>query len=98
MFPLLILGMAISTAGFGTVSGVFVPRYFGIRHIGAISGVVTSIMVMASAIGPYLFSQLRDRYGSYDTAYAFTLVSALSLLICCFCADSPQHSIAARRS
>jgi MFS family permease len=98
MFPLLILGMAISTAGFGTVSGVFVPRYFGIRHIGAISGVVTSIMVMASAIGPYLFSQLRDRYGSYDTAYAFTLVSALSLLICCFWADSPQHSIAARRS
>ena len=96
MIPAMTLGMAITGGSFGTVSGAFLPRYFGVKHLGAISGVFMSTMIIASAIGPYLFSQLRDLYGSYDPAYWATLIVATLLFISSFWANNPQRKLEKR--
>ncbi len=95
---LLTVGMAITGGCFGTVSGAFLPRYFGLTHLGAISGVMMSTMIISSAIGPYAFSKLRDIFGSYQPAYWATLVIAISLVISSFWANNPQRKIKAQMS
>lgn len=97
MLPMLILGMSITSGSFGSVSGAFLPRYFGVKHLGAISGIFMSNMIIASAIGPYLFSQLRDVYATYDPAYGATLAIAAALLISSFWANNPQRKLKAQR-
>lgn len=92
---LLTIGMAITGGCFGTVSGAFLPRYFGLTHLGAISGVMMSTMIIASAIGPYAFSKLRDIFGTYMSAYWATLFIALVLVVSAFWANNPQRRIKA---
>ncbi len=91
--PLLIAGMAISSVCFGPVSGAFAPRYFGIKHIGAISGAFMSTMIIASATGPLLFSLVRDYSGSYRFGFLGTLVVAIALQAGAFWANNPQRKI-----
>jgi len=62
---LLVVGGGISTGLFGTLVTVTWPRFFGRKHLGAISGLHMSIMVFASAIGPVLFASVRSLTGSY---------------------------------
>ncbi|GAB3160982.1 MFS transporter [Myceligenerans halotolerans] len=55
------LGMNISRAAENTG----LPNWFGIRHVGAIRGVVASVIVAASAVGPLLFAAVYDTTGGY---------------------------------
>ncbi|MGK0238891.1 MAG: OFA family oxalate/formate antiporter-like MFS transporter [Candidatus Pelagisphaera sp.] len=93
MIPLMIAGMSINSGSFGPLTGAFVPRYFGIKHIGAVSGVMMSTMVIASATGPLLFSIVRDFTGSYQNAFGGTFVAAILLVIASFWANNPQRKI-----
>ncbi len=75
---LLILGMGINGGLFGILVAVVWPRFFGLRHIGAITGTVAGFTVAGSALGPYLFSLSLDLTGSYR---AVGIVSAFATML-----------------
>ncbi|MFT4565835.1 MAG: OFA family oxalate/formate antiporter-like MFS transporter [Saprospiraceae bacterium] len=85
---------------FGTCSGIhpliltlFLPRFFGKQHLGAITGQAMTLVVFSSAIGPVLFSQSLTLTGSYNgSAYICGLVF-LGLLIAALFTRNPQEEI-----
>lgn len=85
---LLITGFGISSGVFGVLSSVTWPRYFGLKHLGEISGYNMSWVVAGSAVGPFLFSMINDFFGVYSTAAIFTLIPAITLFILAFKANN----------
>lgn len=92
-----IAGQAIFVAGFGISGGLFglllgsaLPRFFGLAHLGAISGLNMSLLVILSALGPPLFAFAYGAFGSYHSGY--WICGALPLLIAVLAlkADNPQ--------
>ena len=65
-FFLMILGHGISGGIMNLLSTVTWPRFFGIRHLGSISGFAMGMTVAGSAAGPYLFSLSLSLFGSYS--------------------------------
>ncbi|GAB3556040.1 MFS family permease [Actinopolyspora lacussalsi] len=59
------LALGVCTNGIRTLEAVAFPRCFGLRHIGAIRGVVHSVTVGASAFGPPLLAIGRSMTVSY---------------------------------
>ena len=92
-------GWIVTTIGFGLAGGawgvlgnVTFPRYFGRKHLGAISGVCMSVLVIASAIGPAYFSYGKMILGSYRNAAFSTLVLPLIIFILAFFTKNPQKT------
>jgi MFS family permease len=84
-------------SGFGTAGGLFLPlitvawpRFFGRVHLGAITGLNTTIMVWASAVGPVLFSQVQSLTGGYLPIIAAFWCVPIILLLAAVFADNPQ--------
>ncbi len=93
-------GLWITIVCFGLAGGIWgvlctvaFPRYFGRDHLGAISGLNMSIMVIASAVGPALFSFGKDILGSYRNAAATTLVLPAVILLLSFFTRNPQKTL-----
>ena len=63
--PLLIAGFGIMSGFYGVLNTIAWPRFFGRLHLGAISGRVMSIIIMASALAPSIFSFFYTSLGSY---------------------------------
>ena len=78
---LMILGMGAGGGLWGVVSNLAFIRYFGALHLGAISGLCTSLMVFASAIGPALFSIGLDMTESYRASIFICVFMIILLLI-----------------
>ncbi len=85
-------------AGFGICSGVFsiintvtLPRFFGTKHLGSISGFAMSWTVIASAIGPYIFSLSLKYSGSYTISLFVCISLAVVLLILGIKANNVQQ-------
>jgi len=57
------------------------PRYFGRRHLGAVSGFSMALGVSASAVGPSLFGLSLESLGSYHPACWTTIVLSMVFLI-----------------
>jgi len=93
LIPAIIVGMSITSGCFGPISGAFIARYYGVTHIGAISGVFMSSMIVSSATGPLLFSFCKDYTGSYYAAFVATLVSGVLLVVASFWANNPQRKL-----
>lgn len=79
-----LLGMAAGLEG-GLISFLS-ARYFGVRHYGAIYGLMLGIFAVGAAAGPGLFGYAYDRLGSYMLilkicAWLFGLAAALLLLM-----------------
>lgn len=72
-----IVGHGLMQGMFGILSNVTWPRFFGRAHLGAISGFATSLVVFGTAVGPYLFSLLRDATGGYAAASLILGAAAL---------------------
>lgn len=89
-FPiiLIIAGNGIAGGLFGVISSVTWPRYYGTKHLGEISGFNMSWVVAGSAVGPYLFSLLKEISGSYQLSGLVMLVIAFVLFILTFKADN----------
>ncbi len=84
------VGFGLSGGFWGVLSNVTFPRYFGRKHLGAISGVYMSALVIASAIGPAYFSYGKMILGSYRNAALSTLVLPLIIFILAFFTRNPQ--------
>jgi OFA family oxalate/formate antiporter-like MFS transporter len=74
-------GVYCLIGGTGVMGGMFTvlmaitwPRFFGLRHLGAISGKAMSMMVLASALGPILFSISKTLFHSYEYISWISLV------------------------
>ncbi|MEQ8860308.1 MAG: MFS transporter [Pseudomonadales bacterium] len=79
-YVLLVAGFGCGGGLWGVLSNLAFVRNFGRLHLGAISGLSTSLTVFASAMGPLLFSVGVDRFGTYDAAVWLCLVLNLALL------------------
>jgi sugar phosphate permease len=89
--PVLIVGHGMMQGIFGITSNITWPRFFGRRHLGAISGFAASLTVAGSALGPYLFSFGRDLTGGYAVPAAICGAVAATLFVGSFWADRPAH-------
>jgi MFS transporter, OFA family, oxalate/formate antiporter len=85
------IGFGLSGGFWGVLSNVTFPRYFGRKHLGAISGVYMSALVIASAIGPAYFSFGEKYLGSYRNAAFSTLVLPVIIFILAFFIRNPQE-------
>ncbi|MFW2367812.1 MAG: MFS transporter [Desulforhopalus sp.] len=74
-------GVYCLIGGTGVMGGLFTvlmaitwPRFFGLRNLGAISGKAMSMLVLASALGPVLFSISKTLFHSYEYISWISLV------------------------
>jgi len=86
---LLIVGQGMAQGMFGIISNITWPRFFGRKHLGAISGFISALTVAGSAVGPYIFSVAYSATGSYSPAGLVCLVAAGALLAGTFKANRP---------
>lgn len=85
-------GMMVGAAG-GSVRAMEAasfPKLFGVRHLGSIRGVVTSISVAATAFGPVALSLGRDLTGSYVQVLLALLVIPLAVAVLGLLAPDPR--------
>jgi tetrahydromethanopterin S-methyltransferase subunit E len=67
--------------GLGTEYGVlpyFLSRYFGIRHYGAISGMIYGVIVLTQGVTPFLMDLNFDATGNYRIAVVVICVAMLA--------------------
>ncbi|MGJ8638081.1 MAG: MFS transporter [Opitutaceae bacterium] len=89
-----IIGFGISGGCWGSLSTIVYPRFFGRAHLGKISGLFMTVIVVASAIGPVLFNCAEVYLGGYRAGFLITAVLALIIAIASFKAENPQRRIA----
>ncbi len=68
-------GSGCAWGTFGILINVPWPRFFGRKHLGSINGIVTGIVVVFSALGPYAFGLSFEITGSYRA----TVIGCLGL-------------------
>ncbi len=91
-YLLLILGLGLNTAMNGIVGIISWPRFFGLRHLGKITGANFVWVVGGSALGPYLYSLSDLIWGTYlHAAIVFALIAAV-LLVLSFLAENPNKA------
>lgn len=94
---ILIAGNGISQGMFGILSTITWPRFYGTRHLGAISGFAASWMVAGSALGPFLFSLSLRWFDSYFQAGVVSLIIGVIMFILSLRADNVNERIRGKR-
>lgn len=89
-----ILGFGISGGCFGSLSGIVYPRFFGREHLGKISGLFMTVIMIASAVGPFLFSFIEALLGAYQSGFALAALAAAVIALASLRADNPQRHLA----
>ncbi len=90
----LVAGFGVAGGCFGTISSVVWPRFYGRRHVGAVSGLFMTVIVLASAVGPIFFSLAERYFGAYRGGFALATVAGAVLLVGSLRADNPQRRLA----
>ncbi len=89
-YYMIITGNGVVWGLYTVLIGVTWPRFYGLKHLGAISGFSLSWIVIASALGPYLFSLSYNFSGNYALLGWLTCSLAILLLLLSFRADNPN--------
>jgi hypothetical protein len=84
------LGNGVAWGGFGALSGITYPRFFGRKHLGQISSWNLSALVIASALGPASFAALYNWLGTYSSSFFGVACLAGLLGIASLRAHNPQ--------
>ena len=80
-YKLLLLSGVLMGLGLGTEYGVlpyFLSRYFGVRHYGAISGMVYGVIVLTQGVTPFLMDLNFDMKGDYNISVVVICVAMLA--------------------
>ena len=88
---LFIAGFGISGGLYGLTLNVVWPRFFGRTHLGKISGVNMSMMVIGSALGPSLFAWSERATGAYEAATWASLVTVGLVLLAALRLENPRR-------
>ncbi len=75
---------------FGAVQPLW-ARYFGRRHLGAIRGMLMTINVAVSSVGPLFAGVMRDAYGDFDVALVTFALVPLPLACLCLLVKPPRR-------
>ncbi len=86
---MIIAGNGVVWGLYTVLIGVTWPRFYGLKHLGAISGFSLSWTVIGSALGPYMFSVSMDLSGSYDLVAWICFGIAILVVALAFKADNP---------
>ena len=89
-----VIGNGIASGGFVSLTGIVFPRFYGRQHLGAISGVNMSAMVIASGLGPLFFGLCHHYSGSYQWILLLSVSVPLLLALLSLAADNPQRKFA----
>ena len=92
-YIMVIIGYGIMGGLFNITNSVIWPRYYGITHLGAITGQVMGFLVAGSAIGPYFFSMVKRYTGSYSMASLSCLSVSLVLFVLAFKVRRPSPPV-----
>jgi MFS family permease len=87
---LIIAGLGINQGLFGVTGNIGWARFFGRKHLGAVTGFAFAWIVAGSAVGPYLWSLSFEGTGSYAPAAAVALGILGFLFIAAFKAERPK--------
>ena len=87
----IICTFGLSNGMFGVLMTLTWPRYYGRKHLGAISGLCMSFMGASSALGPAFFSRILQFTSHYAAAFAVSLLATLILLAGSLRARNPQR-------
>ncbi len=95
------LAAALAAAALGAAQGVFFgtaqplwARYFGRRHIGKIRGVLMTINVAASSVGPLFAGITHDMTGSFGTSLVVFSMLPLPIALLSLFAWAPRRPAA----
>ncbi|MEO0509280.1 MAG: MFS transporter [Verrucomicrobiota bacterium] len=88
-----IIGFGVAGGSWGSLSSIIYPRFFGREHLGAITGLFMTSVVVASALGPFSFSFVHMVAGSYRPAFMLSAFAAAALGVAAFWADNPQRTM-----
>ena len=78
---MLIVGFGVQAGVWGCLTVVAWPRFYGRKHLGAISGAFMGAQVFASAIGPVVFGMSESLNGDYSSAAWISVALNLLLLL-----------------
>jgi len=93
-----VLGTGIASGGFVSLSGIVFPRFYGREHLGAISGMNMSVMVIGSGMGPLLFGTCHHFADSYRLILIVCAIIPAVLALLSLWADNPQSKLAGGKS
>ena len=82
--------MGIAAGMFGPLLNYVPPRFFGRKHLGAISGISTSILVLSSALAPFIFSKARSITGSFEMIIIILAIIPALMIIMGIKTTNPQ--------
>lgn len=85
---LVIIGNGIAVGLYGILLSVTWPRFYGVTHLGAISGFNLTFLIAGSAIGPFLYSLSLANTGSYNSATVLCIFSFIILFVLSFWANN----------
>jgi predicted MFS family arabinose efflux permease len=74
--------MGVAGSGLNNSLYSFLPRYFGLKSFGEISGMLGSLAMAVGMVGPLLFSFLRDASGGYTIPYLTTAAISVGAASC----------------
>ncbi len=86
------VGAGCAWGTFGILINVPWPRFFGRKHLGSINGIVTGVVVVFSAIGPYAYGLSFDLSGSYRATVVGCLCLTPILALLGLLARNPRQS------
>ena len=90
------IGLGASGGTARAVEAAGMPKMFGVRHVGAIRGLVMSLMVGSTAFGPLALSIGRDLTGGYVSVLRLLLVLPLAVAVLAVVSRVPEPATAAR--
>jgi MFS transporter, OFA family, oxalate/formate antiporter len=77
-YILTIIFLGVSNGLMGPIQSAVIPKIFGRHYLGSLNGLITSIMVIMSALGPMFLSTVNDITGSLRLGV--TLLSVLPVI------------------
>lgn len=92
-YVFLIIGNGIVGGLFSVLAAVVWPRFYGRKHLGAISGFAMSALVFFSSLGPLIFSFSFSHWGTYSWAALLCFLIVALNFIASFRADNPQEKL-----
>lgn len=80
-YAMMVLGFGAGAGLWGVISNLSFIRHFGRTHLGEITGLNLAVSVVASAIGPVLFSGGYDVFGTFHAPVYISLCITVVLLM-----------------